>query len=173
LADKINKWLETYKEKRIKVHIGSDGDPFASHIYQYLIANTPLREGITYSILTNGLLLDEFYSRLPTFFDKVYRLGVSIDGASRDTYEKLRLGGRWERICENLDLLSKLRREKNFEFCLHMVVQQDNWREMAGMLDMGYRLGADVVYFNKIQDWGTGIDFSKQTFVNDNEFKKM
>ena len=34
--------------------------------------------------------------------EKLKEIGVSIDGASKDTYEKLRLGGNWEKINANL-----------------------------------------------------------------------
>jgi len=54
-----------------------------------------------------------------------------------------------------------------------MVVQQDNWREMPMMLDLADTHDADKVYFNRIQDWNTGIDFDKQDFVDDAEFQGL
>ena len=64
LADKINEWLYNYKHP-IQVHLGSDGDPFASHVYRYFMDQTPERDNIKYSILTNGLMFKEFYHRVP------------------------------------------------------------------------------------------------------------
>jgi hypothetical protein len=52
LADKINDWLYNY-EHPIQVHIGSDGDPFASHVYRHFMEQTPQRDNIKYSILRN------------------------------------------------------------------------------------------------------------------------
>ena len=40
LADKINDWLSTYNNP-VQVHIGSDGDPFASHVYRHFMEHTP------------------------------------------------------------------------------------------------------------------------------------
>ena len=52
-----------------------------------------------------------------------------------------------------------------------MVVQQDNWHELEDMLALGRKYEADRVYFNKIEDWNTNIDFDLQTFTKLEEFK--
>ena len=172
LADKINSWLLHYQHP-IQVHIGSDGDPFASHVYRHFMEHTPRRDNIKYSILTNALMIKESYTAIPHIMANLNNLGVSIDGASRKTYERLRLGGKWEKILEALECVSQLKQEHGFVFDLHMVVQQDNWREMPMMLDLGDTHDADKVYFNRIQDWNTGIDFGKQGFVDDAEFQSL
>ena len=172
LADKINDWLYRYQHP-MQVHIGSDGDPFASHVYRHFMEHTPRRDNIKYSVLTNALMIKESYTAIPHIMANLNNLGVSIDGASRKTYERLRLGGKWEKILEALECVSQLKQEHGFVFDLHMVVQQDNWREMPMMLDLGDTHDADKVYFNRIQDWNTGIDFGKQGFVDDAEFQSL
>mgnify|MGYP003668769237 FL=1 len=171
LADKINDWLYNY-EHPIQVHIGSDGDPFASHVYRHFMEQTPQRDNIKYSILTNGLMFREFYNKVPHVINNLQELGVSIDGASKETYEKLRLGGRWEKILEGLECMTELKKKYNFRFSLHMVVQQENWHEVESMLELGRTYNVDRIYFNKIEDWNTGIDFESQTFTELEEFKK-
>ena len=52
-----------------------------------------------------------------------------------------------------------------------MVVQQENWHEMENMLELGHKYGVDRVYFNKIEDWNTGIDFKLQDFTQLDKFK--
>jgi len=171
LADKINDWLQNYN-KSLQVHIGSDGDPFASHVYRHFMEQTPQRDNIKYSILTNGLMFKEFYNTVPHVINNLQELGVSIDGASKETYEKLRLGGKWEKIIEGVECISRLKKKYNFRFCLHMVVQQENWHEIETMLELGRTYNVDRIYFNKIEDWNTGIDFKSQTFTELEEFKK-
>ena len=41
------------------------------------------------------------------------------------------------------------------------------------MLELGHRYNADRVYFNKIEDWNTNIDFRSQTFTELEDFKTM
>ena len=165
LADKINDWLYTYN-KPIQVHIGSDGDPFASHVYRHFMEHTPERDNIKYSILTNGLMFEDFHTKVPYVINNLQELGVSIDGASKETYEKLRLGGSWEKINQNLKCISELRKKHNFRFILHFVVQKGNYHEMEKIVDLGEQYGADRVWLNKIEDWGTMDDFKEHNIFD-------
>ena len=165
LADKINKWLKDCSHQ-IQVHMGSDGDPFASHVYRHFMEHTPERDNIKYSILTNGLMFKEFYKTVPHVINNLQELGVSIDGASKDTYEKLRLGGRWEKIIENLECISRLKEKHNFKFILHFVVQRDNYHEMKSIIQMGKKYKADRVCLNRITNWQTFEDFDKHDIVS-------
>ncbi len=173
LADKINEWLYNYKQP-IQVHIGSDGDPFASHVYRHFMEQTPERDNIKYSILTNALMFKEFHTRVPYVIRNLNELGVSIDGASKETYEKLRLGGRWDKVNENLQSIADAKQKHGFKFILYFVVQKDNHHEMDDMLALGERYGADRVNFSLIEDWGVLPNFkSKLPPIEDPEFKKM
>jgi len=171
LADKINNWLYSHQHP-IQVHIGSDGDPFASHVYRHFMEQTPERDNIEYSILTNGLMFKEFHSRVPTIIKNLKELGVSIDGATEKTYEKLRLGGKWEKILEGLECMAEQKRKHGFRFILHYVVQKDNFHEMQEIIDLGERYNADRVWLNKIEDWGTMDDFQSQSIWHNDDYKR-
>jgi len=158
LADRINDWLHNY-EHPIQVHIGSDGDPFASHVYRHFMEQTPERENIKYSILTNGLMFREFHTRVPYVINNLRELGVSIDGATKATYEKLRLGGKWDKINENLECMAELKQRHNFRFILHFVVQKDNYHEMEDIILLGRKYNADRVWLNKMEDWNVNPNF--------------
>ncbi len=172
LVDKINNWLHKF-EHPIQVHIGSDGDPFASHVYRHFMEQTPERDNIKYSILTNALMFKEFHGRVPNVINNLQELGVSIDGASQETYEKLRLGGKWDKIKENLECISKLKGKHDFRLILHFVVQKDNFHEMQNIIDLGEQYGADRVWLNKIQDWGTSDDFKSQDIWHTPEYQQQ
>jgi hypothetical protein len=164
LADKINEWLYSYG-RPIRVHLGSDGDPFASHVYRHFMEHTPKRDNIKYSILTNALMFKEFHATVPHVVNNLQELGVSIDGA--------RLGGKWEKIIEGLECISEVKKRHGFRVVLQMVVQQDNWHEIGKMLELGHKYGVDGVYFNRIEDWDTNIDFTLQTFTQLEDFKNL
>ena len=173
LADRINEWLYKH-EQPIQVHIGSDGDPFASHVYRHFMEQTPERDNIKYSILTNALMFKEFHTRVPYVIKNLNELGVSIDGASKETYEKLRLGGRWDKVNENLESIANAKAKHNFKFILYFVVQKDNHHEMDDMLALGEQYGADRVNFSLIEDWGVLPNFkSKLPPLEDRKFKEM
>ena len=172
LADKVNDWLHDYRHP-IQVHMGSDGDPFASHVYRYFMEQTPERDNIKYSILTNALMFKDFHTKIPYVINNLQELGVSIDGASKQTYEKLRLGGKWDKVNEGLECISELRQKHNFRFILHFVVQKDNYHEMEKIIDLGEQYGADRVWLNKIEDWGTIDDFRTQNIWGSSDYQQQ
>tara|TARA_B110000503_G_C7106853_1_gene396295 strand:- start:1012 stop:1521 length:510 start_codon:yes stop_codon:yes gene_type:complete len=131
---------------------------------------TPQRDNIKYSILTNGLMFKEFHTKVPYVINNLQELGVSIDGATKETYEKLRLGGKWEKILEGLECMAEQKQKYGFRFILHFVVQKDNYHEMEKIIDMGERYGADRVWLNKIEDWGTMDYFKTQDIFNTDEY---
>ncbi len=164
LADRVNDWLRSYTHP-IQVHIGSDGDPFASHVYRHFMGHTPVRDNIKYSILSNALMFKDFHTRVPHVIGNLQELGVSIDGATKETYEKLRLGGKWEKILEGLQCISDIRKDHKFRFILHFVVQKQNYHEMENIVDLGRQYGADQVWLSRITDWQTFDDFPSQDVV--------
>ena len=172
LADKVNDWLHDYRHP-IQVHMGSDGDPFASHVYRYFMEQTPERDNIKYSILTNALMFKDFHTKIPYVINNLQELGVSIDGASKQTYEKLRLGGKWDKVNEGLECISELKQKHNFRFILHFVVQKDNYHEMEKIIDLGEQYGADRVWLNKIEDWGTIDDFRTQNIWGSSDYQQQ
>ena len=126
---------------------------------------TPERDNIKYSILTNALMFKEFHTRVPYVIDNLQEIGVSIDGASKETYEKLRLGGKWEKVLEGLECISQLKQKHNFRFILHFVVQKENYHEMEDIIELGRQYGADRVWLNRITDWQTFTNFSRHDVV--------
>ena len=165
LADKINNWLKTQKHK-IKVHIGSDGDPFASYVYRYFMKNSPQQNNIKYSILTNALMLKEFSAKVPNVIENLTQLGISIDGASKMSYEKLRLGGSWQKIKNNLAFAKKLKQKYQCRLSLHFVVQADNFTEMCDIVELGKKYNVDQVFLNRIQNWNTFKNFDQKNIFD-------
>lgn len=159
LADKIIDYISSSKET-IDVHVGSDGDPFASLIYRYFIRKTKNFDNIRFSIQTNGLLVKKMYNKNKTVFDKMKILNLSIDGASQETYEDLRLGGNFKNIVENLEFIQSVK--KNFSTRLHVVVQNKNFREFFNFIEMAKKYNFDRIFFNKIQNWNTNLNYKKE-----------
>ncbi len=158
----------------LNIHIGSDGDPFASLIYRYFMKQVPDKKFLSYTFQTNGLLVKQMYPRVKHIFRNLKALNLSIDGATKETYEKLRLGGKWEKILENLNFIKSIKQEHGFEFNMHMVVQKDNWQEMTKMLDLAHQYNVNTLYFNPIQDWNTFTNFDGVRIPQDQpEFQKI
>lgn len=166
-AKKIIGYLEK-QQHSICVHIGSDGDPFASLIYRYFIKNSSQLSNVRYTIQTNGLLLKKMFQKNKTLFDQLDVLNVSIDGATKKTYEKLRRGGQFDGILDNLKFIADVKKDHSFAFRLHYVVQAQNYQEMPYMIKLAEEVNADRLYFNKITDWNTYTNFHEEDISNTN-----
>ncbi len=158
LADKVNQYLSTHNN--ITVHIGSDGDPFASLVYRYFMRTVPDNHTLRFNLQTNGLLIKKMFGRLEKILNRIDVLNISIDGATKTTYELLRRGGRFENLLENLEFIKPL--HERFKIRFHMVVQRENWQEMSQMLELADRFNAHEVIFNRITDWNTYDNFHEQ-----------
>lgn len=165
LADKINHWLST-RTSPVQVHIGSDGDPFASHVYRHFMEHTPSNPNINYSLLTNGLMFKEFHETIPQVMCNLTNLGVSMDGATKQTYEKLRLGGKWDKITDNLKTIADLKSTHKFQLAMHFVIQRENFHEMEMFIELAAKYKADRVYLNKIEDWQVMDNWPDQDIFN-------
>lgn len=160
IIDKIITFLKGLNH-RVLVHIGSDGDPFASLIYRYFMRESVDIQNIDFSFQTNGLLLKQLYNRTKKIWDRTKKIGVSIDGATKETYEKLRLGGSYDKIIENLAFLKEKKKEHNFKLSIHFVVQRDNYHEMLKIIELAEKYDVDNVCLNKIEDWNTYKNFQE------------
>jgi MoaA/NifB/PqqE/SkfB family radical SAM enzyme len=173
LIDKVIEFIN-HNNNQLNIHIGSDGDPFASLVYRYFMRKVPDKSTLSYTFQTNGLLVKQMYSRVTHIFDKLKILNLSIDGATAGTYELLRKGGQWSKIKENMQFIKEIKQKHGFLFHMHMVVQKNNWHEMPDMLDLARNYNADMVYFNPVQDWNTSPSFDSMKAPEElDEFKQL
>ncbi|MFI5180550.1 MAG: radical SAM protein [Thermoanaerobaculia bacterium] len=61
-------------------------------------------------IITNGTLLSEAIVR-SLIAARISRMAVSIDGATKETFEKIRVGANFETVLENIRRFSRIKRE--------------------------------------------------------------
>lgn len=141
-----------------RVRITGSGDPFASNHFRHVMAEiarwAPPRPLI--ELQTNGLLLDEAAWRELGLGQRVDKILVSIDAARPETYGVLRRGGSFERLKENLEFISTLRRNGEVAYIrLDCVLQALNYAEMPDIVAIARRFGFDGVKFQMIRNWNT------------------
>jgi MoaA/NifB/PqqE/SkfB family radical SAM enzyme len=126
----------------------------------------PDNNTLRFNLQTNGLLMKKMFSRLDKILTRVAVLNISIDGATKETYELLRRGGQFEKLLENLEFIKHY--HEKFRIKFHMVVQKSNWHEMNKMLELADRFNAHEVIFNRITDWNTYNNFNEQLVPENN-----
>jgi wyosine [tRNA(Phe)-imidazoG37] synthetase (radical SAM superfamily) len=135
-------------------HIGlcGSGEPFASPSLKNFLQNIDSKEypELKISILSNGLLFDEkAWNSLSKCHTSIKSVQISVDAASEEKYEKIRLGGSFKKLYENLKFISLLRKNNHInEFIISFVVNSINFSEMDSFVKMGLDLHCDQVYFS-------------------------
>jgi len=151
ITDKV---IEEYLPNCKLLILAGNGEVFASPAYRKIYESA---ESQYIRLLSNGTMFTpvnwEHFARGKT--GKIM-LTVSVDAATKETYEKIRRNGNFDRLKENMEFASRLRRDGSLcYFRMNFVVQRENYREMIPFVEWGEELGVDEVFFTKILNWGT------------------
>lgn len=146
------------------IFIAGDGEVFFSPLYLDLLSSNKI-SGNTIKILSNGTLFTyEKWKLLENKFKIIY-IAISIDAATRETYNKLRHGN-FELLLKNLEMLSDLKKEKKiFSLQFNFVVQKDNYKEMIDFIKLAKKFNVDIVQFTKLDDWGVLSDYKEKSLI--------
>lgn len=147
-------WLEKCKT----LLLGGQGEVFFSPVYRDLLYQVDEKRK-TLDIRTNGVLLsEEEFDKLRKNY-KVLKIIVSVDAATKETYQKLRRSHdvqAWDKLIHNLKMLSQKRKCGFLDFLqINMCTQMENYMEIPEFLNMGEALFVDKVYLTPIRNWGT------------------
>ena len=164
----IQSKLENEIMKAVHVlSISSSGDPFGSPFYRKWLQTMNIKK-IPHlkqiRLHTNALLwTPKMWSTIPKETQEVVKSTIiSIDAGRPETYSINRRGGSFERLLENLDFISALRKCGPLEHVkISMVVQTNNFQEMPDFLQIGKHYNFDSVYFSQLVNWGT---FSEEEY---------
>lgn len=109
------------------------GDPIANrNLRSYLEI---LRDNNVYltNFSTNGLMLKRHLDTLFEFRDNIGTMRFSIDAATKPTYERIRVGGTFEGLHENLIAFTERNAKSTNPFTINVsaVVSADNYHELA------------------------------------------
>jgi MoaA/NifB/PqqE/SkfB family radical SAM enzyme len=146
------------------------GEPFSSEpTIEFLEKFDPIASpNLRIRLQTNGQLFTRKKWERMNHSGMIDMVSVSVDAASKMTYEKLRLGGSWETLNENIPLIVSLKTEK-FRFVeTNFVVMSDNFREVLQFINKSKEWGVDLIFFDRLADFGVlSKEFLKKRDVID------
>lgn len=76
------------------------------------------------------------------------RLVLSMDGATKETYEKLRIGSNFNKVVENIKAFVRLKSELNAHFPqldVYFIVTKENVHEVPQYVDLAHEIGIDGI----------------------------
>ena len=109
-------------------------------------------KGMLVSMLTNGILLNA-NARKGVLDSGLHFMAISMDGATKETYEAIRIGASFERLVENIRLLVKernLRGQESPSIDLQMVVTKRNIHEIDAFERLARDLGVERAYLKSL-----------------------
>lgn len=104
-----------------------------------LIERLAREYGVWLHLISNGTLLtEERYERLR---DRLHKLWISLDAATKETFERIRVPAKWEPVIENVRRVVPRCVEDGVEVTFNFVLMADNWREAADYVRLVAELG--------------------------------
>lgn len=146
----ILKWLDKF-DHPICISLGGTGDALASQIIRNFIKNYRYKNGQTFRITTNGLLLKKIIPH-SSIRSAISHFAISIDAGSQEVYEKVRRPGKWSVLMENLEWLFANKKQSNV--VLNFVLQKENFRDIPAFIKLCKTFGYNG-NIAPLNDWGT------------------
>lgn len=136
----LRPFLSTLKEARF-----SGGEPFLIPIYHDIWAElSRYSPNCLISVQTNGTV---FNNRVRNaLYGGRFEIGVSLDSLTKEVFETIRKGAKFEVVMENIEHFSAYCKEMGTPFRLSMCVMRNNWHEMPQYLEHCNRLEAYVSF---------------------------
>jgi short-subunit dehydrogenase/MoaA/NifB/PqqE/SkfB family radical SAM enzyme len=159
--------IRPYLDRVQSVDFTGGGEPLLQPHLAEWIADAS-QAGCEAGFLSNGLLLKEDKLK------KILAAGInwiciSMDGADAEMYNKIRVGSDFERVCENVANIGRLRKGRRPKTMINFVLMDMNAHQMEEIVQLAERLGVDQVNFKQcdvIRDQegkGFGLFASKET----------
>lgn len=114
------------------VTIGSIGEPTMHKDLQKMLEYVQQKK-IKLELISNLSL--PLSDGLIEAIKKIDKLTVSIDGATKETYEKIRVGATFDRTISNLRKVAAAKKYSPF-ITVNYVIQKDNYRELPKMIKL-------------------------------------
>ena len=140
------------------VYITGSGDAFGSpHFRSVLkVLCDPKYAHVAITLGTNGqLITPRLWEEFQPLHARFQDITISIDGATPATYERLRRGSTWEKLLRTMGVLEGARRTGVIRrIMVNMVVQEENFLEMRGLIALCQAWAVDGIRFYRIRQWG-------------------
>jgi FkbM family methyltransferase len=147
--------LEKNIDKIFFLELTGNGDPFYNvSVLEFLSKLSHHKElrHLTLRFITNAMALDEkSWNIIESLHVKELRISVSIDAATKETYESIRVGARWGTLVERMNMLSAKKKEGSLQHLqVTYVVMKRNIDEMIAFIELARSWNCDKIEFQRI-----------------------
>jgi MoaA/NifB/PqqE/SkfB family radical SAM enzyme len=98
-------------------------------------------------VQTNATILND---KIRDFLSRGnFRISVSLESFRKETYEKIRKNGDFDKVMSNVNYFADHAKQNNYPFGISVCPIQQNWKELPEIIDRCNKLGA-WIYFNTV-----------------------
>ena len=148
------------------------GEIFFSPVYREIfeteeVFKTPEKwPGFRTVLCTNGTMMTEkIQDKYNILFERSIGIRLSIDAGNKDSYEKVRCGGDWDLLWENINYLYKktLKNGTGKSWAWNVILQEDNFESIIDLVKLAYNYPDNLpdIYIVNMLNWGT---YSQEEF---------
>lgn len=131
-----------------RAHLQGLGEPFLARdffeIVNYLKARDCYVSTTTNGIVIRGRILNAITE------NGIDEIEISIDGASKHTYENMRIGSDFDRLIENVEKLVSIANARGIRLKMNTVATTRNLNDLVNLPALAYRLGIREVYVDEV-----------------------
>jgi len=142
LVDETSPYVKSYA-------LFNSGEPLLVKDFRERVdyANSKKRSDCSIEISTNGMLLND--DMIDFLLSREVNVCVSFDGADKATFEKIRRGANFERICDNLHKLELAYADTAIQKSpsIYVTIQKDNQSQLLKIAELVYSLGVRHISF--------------------------
>jgi MoaA/NifB/PqqE/SkfB family radical SAM enzyme len=148
------------------------GEIFLSEYFEDLFEKAASYPNLRQDINTNGLFINEEW--IKRFAKTNICLIYSIDGVTKDIYEYIRGGARFEDLLKSLNLIKEYKERCNFDenkikTIINVVIMRSNYSQLEQFVDFAYEYKFNVLQLTPIEgEFGSeNIFFHKSSQISE------
>ncbi len=153
------------------INLAANGEPFLNpQIFDML--KYASEKKITTIISSNLILSEKIVRQIP--YSGLNILKVSIDGARKETYEKIR-GKNYEILTKNLSLITEINKnlqQNVLQIRFDFVIMKYNYKEILDYIEFAKKYNVNHIYFHPIDIRGYD-EKKKNEIISDIEIEKL
>jgi len=143
ILENFKKVIDNVKNHCVYINLWIAGEPLLNPELEKMVEYANKQNIIT-CISTNAMLLTKERTK-NLIAAGVDRVIISFDGATKESYEKIRLGAKFETVVENIKHLIAFKKNKPL-VSLQLVITKDNETEIHLFREMAKELKVDEAY---------------------------
>ena len=143
--------------------LSTTGDPFASRNTRLLMKTAAEKyPKLKFNLITNGILCDKINCDELGITDRLSKIMVSVHAATEKTYNKIVKNGHFNKVAENINWLSGLKKIGKLEnIFLAFVVTAKNYEDIPGFIEFADKYNAKPLFWG-CMDWGGNLAFTDE-----------